>query len=314
MKTASRIFFESGKLLDLASRAVKLLESCSLCPRKCRVNRLAGEQGYCATGRRAKIASWGAHFGEEQPLVGTHGSGTIFLASCNLRCCFCQNYEISHISEDSYQASPAEMAEIMLELQQEGCHNINFVTPSHVVPQILESLVIAFEKGLNIPLVYNCSGYESPETIKLLDGVIDIYMPDFKFWRPASSENYADAADYPDVARKAMKIMHQQVGDLCLDELRLATRGLLIRHLLMPEALDETEQILKFIAAEISVNTFMSIMDQYRPCGISSMHPELNHSITPEEWQRALLFADKVGLRRLNQRDIGSLLNRLGII
>ncbi len=317
MLTGSRMFFESNKLYDRAARGIRLLENCSLCPRNCGVNRLAGEKGYCATGRQAKIASWGAHFGEEQPLVGQHGSGTIFLASCSLRCCFCQNYEISHRPDDALEATPEQMAAIMLELQQAGCHNINFVTPSHVVPQILESLVIAFESGLTIPLVYNSSGYDAAETINLLAGVIDIYLPDFKFWQPASADKYADAPDYPKIARNGLKIMHRQVGELLVDEHGLAVSGLLIRHLLMPEGLEETRQILEYIAAEISLDSFVNIMDQYRPCGLSSRcqnYPELGRSITAGEWQQALLFAGEAGLTRLDRRDLGSLLRRLGIV
>jgi putative pyruvate formate lyase activating enzyme len=313
MKTASRLFYESGKLPDLTSRAVSILENCTLCPRNCRVNRIAGEHGLCATGRQAKVASWGAHFGEEEPLVGEHGSGTIFLASCSLRCCFCQNYETSHSPGEFYEVSNKEMAEVMLELQAAGCHNINFVTPSHVVPQILEALIIAFGKGLNIPLVYNCSSYENPPTLKLLAGIIDIYMPDFKFWLPASAEKYADAPNYPEVAKKSVRIMHQQVGDLVLDGRGLASKGMIIRHLMMPEAVEETRQILGFIASEISTNTYMNIMDQYRPCGMSQNHPELDRGITPGEMKQALLSAEKAGLGRLDQRDPGLLLKLLGI-
>jgi putative pyruvate formate lyase activating enzyme len=277
------------------------------------VNRLQGERGLCGTGRQAFIASFGAHFGEESPLVGRHGSGTIFFSSCSLRCCFCQNYEISHYPNDGVEAGPEEIAGVMLELQKRGCHNINFVTPTHVVPQILEGLVIAFASGLTIPLVYNCSGYESCETLTLLDGIVDIYMPDFKFWSTSSGRNYCDAENYPEIARAALKEMHRQVGDLDVDEAGLATAGLLVRHLLMPGSLDETEEILRFIAAEISPYTYLNIMDQYRPCEARGKHGELERTIRPDEYRQAFESARRAGLKRLDERNLTTLLNRLGV-
>jgi putative pyruvate formate lyase activating enzyme len=259
------------------------------------------------------VASYGPHFGEEQPLVGTRGSGTIFLASCNLRCCFCQNYEISHFPEDSLEVDDQTLAAIMLELQKQGCHNINFVTPSHVVPQILAALIIALKGGLEIPLVYNCSGYENSATLELLAGIIDIYMPDFKFWSSLSGKKYADAADYPEIACQALKIMHKQVGDLIIHSDGLASKGLLIRHLLMPEGLKETGEILRFISTELSPATYVNIMDQYRPCGTSKKHPELERSVSAAEYHEALRMAHEAGLTRLDHRDLAVLFKNLGI-
>lgn len=314
MSTISQALLESGELQARAHRAQALLAHCQLCPRRCGVNRLEGELGFCGTGKRASIASYGAHFGEERPLVGKYGSGTIFLASCNLRCCFCQNYDISHFPEDSQEASQTTLAAIMLELQNKGCHNINFVTPSHVVPQILKALVTAIAEGLTIPLIYNCSGYESAETLELLDGVIDIYMPDFKFWNPTNAQKYANAADYPEITRQALITMHHQVGDFIVDDRGLAVKGLLIRHLLMPYALDETKQILNFISSVLSPASYVNIMDQYQPCGTITEHPELGRPVSPEEYRQALILAKQACLTRLDKHDLKTMLKKLGII
>ena len=301
----------SGNLAKRVNQAIGLLERCELCPRRCRVDRLKNEQGVCKTGRFARVASYGPHFGEEQPLVGTQGSGTIFLSSCNLRCCFCQNYDISHDQEDALEVDGAGLASIMLSLQDRGCRNINLVTPSHVLPQLLEALPIALDRGLQIPLIYNCSGYESSASLALLDGIIDIYLPDFKFWAPASAATYLQAADYPEIARQALLIMHRQVGDLVVDEDGLAVSGLLVRHLLMPGMLDETEAIITFIATALGTNTYLNIMDQYRPCGTASVFPELRSSIPADHYRQALQYAEQAGLRRLDQRDLATLLRRL---
>ncbi|MBT8360713.1 MAG: radical SAM protein [Deltaproteobacteria bacterium] len=313
MQIASHKLLESGELQSRAQKAQQFLARCELCPRLCRVNRRDGELGFCATGKWARVASYGAHFGEEQPLVGTRGSGTIFLASCNLRCCFCQNYDISHFPEDSPEVDNQTLAAIMLELQRQGCHNINFVTPSHVVPQILAALIIALEDGLQVPLVYNCSGYECSATLELLSGIIDIYMPDFKFWSSLSAEKYADAADYPEIARQALSIMHKQVGDLVTHADGLASKGLLIRHLLMPDGLNETREILRFISHDLSPASYVNIMDQYRPCGASNKHPELERSVSTREYQEALRLAHQAGLSRLDHRDLAVLFKNLGI-
>ncbi len=285
-------------------RAFYYLKSCTLCPRECKVNRLEEETGFCKNGRYAYVASFNLHFGEEAPLVGTSGSGTIFFAGCNLGCVFCQNYDISHYTTDSKEITDEQLASIMLILQQKGAHNINFVSPSHVVPQILKSIKIARNKGLQIPLVYNTGGYDKLETIKILEGVIDIYMPDTKFYHKGPSLKYLKAKDYPEVAKKAIKEMHRQVGDLVLDEKKIAKRGLLIRHLIMPMGLADTEKWLEFIAKEISKNTYINIMDQYRPCGEAENFPELCRTISYEEYKEAIELARKHGLNRLDKRDL----------
>lgn len=292
----------SGELARRAEMALEGLRSCETCPRRCGVNRLEGELGFCRVGRLARIASSSPHFGEEDPLVGRNGSGTIFLAQCNLACTFCQNYEISHRGEHEPEASPARLAEIMLFLQAQGVHNINFVTPSHVVPQILESLIPAVEGDLRLPLVYNSSGYDTLETLRLLDGVVDIYMPDAKFFDPRMSGRYCRAEDYPEHAKRAVVEMHRQVGDLELDEEGVAVRGLLVRHLVMPQDLAGTRQWMEFLAREVSANTYVNIMDQYRPCGDVSAFPELQRPIAPEEHEAALKAAAKAGITRLDER------------
>ncbi|MCG6929714.1 MAG: radical SAM protein [Desulfofustis sp.] len=313
MQTKGLTCFESGALQNRASQARALLSRCRLCPRNCGVDRLNGETGVCRTAEQAIVASFSPHFGEESVLVGSNGSGTVFFAGCNLTCCFCQNYDISHDVSGGAAVAPERIASIMLDLQQRGCHNINFVTPTHVVPQILDALLVAYQGGLRLPLVYNSSGYEAVDTLKLLDGVIDIYMPDFKFWNRISARTYAAAEDYPAVARKAVREMFRQVGDLQIDERGIAVQGLLIRHLLMPGALAETEAILSFIAGQISTSTYVNIMDQYRPCGRSSEYEELRNSIGPAHYRQALACAENAGLTRLDQRDLPSLLRRLGI-
>jgi len=305
--------YNSGELQHRAEQASALLSACSLCPRNCLVNRQEGETGTCGATTLARIASYNPHLGEESVLVGENGSGTIFLAGCNLTCCFCQNYDISHDASAGIEVEPDRVAAIMLDLQRRGCHNINFVSPSHVVPQILSALQIAFSDGLDVPLVYNCSGYESLDTLKLLDGIIDIYMPDFKFWSETSASRYAEASDYPETARRAVAEMYRQVGDLVVDENGIATHGLLIRHLLMPGGIDETHRILEYIATRISPSTYVNIMDQYRPCGTASHHEELRSGISHDHYRQALDIAHQVGLTRLDQRDIVSLLKRLGI-
>jgi putative pyruvate formate lyase activating enzyme len=312
MTISSALLHAGGQLQHRADTARRMLGRCVLCPRRCRVNRLTGETGLCATGALARIASYGPHFGEEQPLVGAKGSGTIFMAGCNLHCCFCQNYGISQGDEFAREVDAQDFAAIMLELQGMGCHNINLVTPSHVVPQILAALIVALEGGLNIPLIFNCSGYESGATLTLLDGVIDIYMPDFKFWESATAARYAAAPDYPDRAREALVRMHRQVGDLRLDEKGLARSGLLVRHLLMPGMIAESEQILRFIASELSTETYVNIMGQYHPCGTADQFEELRRTITPEEYRQALEIARRLGLSRLDRPDFGRLLHHLG--
>ena len=292
--------FEKGILVKRIERAKRWLEKCSLCPRMCKVDRTKGEKGLCLIGAEAVVASYGPHFGEELPLVGRNGSGTIFFSGCNLMCSFCQNYDISHFSS-GFKVSPVQLAEIMIELQKNGCHNINFVTPSHVIPQILEGLFYAIEKGLNVPLVYNSSGYDRVSSLKLLDGIVDIYMPDFKFWNKESSERWCNAPDYPNRAREALKEMYRQVGDLVIKN-GIALKGLLVRHLVMPNCLDETRDILRFIASEISPHTYVNIMDQYRPCGEAYTDSLIDRRITQKEFLTALSYAKEIGLTRLDER------------
>ncbi len=293
--------YKRGILKERIEKALSSLQCCVLCPRNCRVNRLAGACGVCRTGRFAKISSYGAHFGEEDPLVGTGGSGTIFFTNCNLLCIFCQNYDISHLGE-GYTVTPATLARNMVHLQEQGVHNINLVTPSHVVPQILEALSQAIEAGLKIPLVYNSSGYDSVESIDLLDGIIDIYMPDLKFAHSEVASRYCNAADYPERSQAAIKEMYRQVGDLIINDRGVAERGLLVRHLVMPEGQAGTGELMKFLAEQISTNTYVNIMNQYRPCGEAGQYSELSRSITADEYNKAIQYANAAGINRLDQR------------
>jgi len=288
----------SGILTEKAGIAEEMLKSCKLCPRECMVDRTAGKQGFCRTGDKPFVSSWGPHFGEERPLVGSHGSGTIFFGYCNLGCLFCQNYSISHLGEGR-EMTVERLAEVMLELQGAGCHNINLVTPTHQMPMILRALSIAAQQGLTIPIVYNCGGYESLDAIKLLDGVVDIYMPDFKYADPEMSLKYSKAKDYPAVAKAVIKEMHCQVGDLVLDESGVALRGLLLRHLVLPGGIAGTREVVRFIAEEISKNTYVNIMDQYYPCYKAFDYPPLDRRITREEFAEAVKLAREAGLTRL---------------
>ena len=292
-----------GELRARAEAAVDSLRCCRLCPRRCGVNRLSDEKGFCETGRRARVASWFAHMGEEDCLRGWRGSGTVFFGSCNVRCCFCQNCDISHVPA-GHPVDASELARIMLELQTAGCHNINLVTPSHVVPQVLEALVVATEAGLRLPVVYNTSAFDCLQTLRLLDGVIDIYMPDFKLWDEQKARRYLGASDYPEVARQAIKEMHRQVGDLVLDEHGLAVRGVLVRHLVMPHALDDTAAIMRYLGREISSNTYVNIMAQYRPAGLvgADRFSEINRGITRAELTEAYRTATQAGLHRFDER------------
>jgi putative pyruvate formate lyase activating enzyme len=287
------------ELHEKVMKAQELLRSCTLCPRECRVDRAAGKRGFCRTGIRPFVSSWGPHFGEERPLVGRHGSGTIFFGNCNLGCLFCQNYTISHLGEGD-ETSFEALADVMLELQALGCHNINLVTPTHQMPMILRSLEIAAGAGLHLPLVYNCGGYESLEAVMLLEGIVDIYMPDFKFADPDAALRYAKAKNYPDAARRAIKEMHRQVGDLVMDDEGVAVKGLLIRHLVLPGNVAGTAEVVRFIAEELSPDTYVNIMDQYRPCYQAAEHPPLDRRITGREFRDAVELARKAGLRRLD--------------
>jgi len=308
---------KNSTLQQRAASAHELLGHCTVCPHNCGVNRLQGELGLCRIGAKARVASFGAHFGEESPLVGQNGSGTIFFEGCNLFCVFCQNYDISHIDKEG-DAAPSSvddhaLAAIMINLQEQGCHNINLVTPSHVVPQFLAALPIAIDRGLHIPIVYNSSGYDSHDTLLLLEDVVDIYMPDCKFWTSATSRLYTRAKDYPEVMKKAVKEMHRQVWDLVIEENGLASRGLLVRHLVMPGHLEETREVLRFLAEEISQNTYVNIMDQYRPCYRAHEFEKIHRPLAAEEYEQALAMARESGLHRLDQREWKKLFRLLGL-
>jgi len=294
--------FKDGLFPEKIGKAFQTLEKCHLCPRDCGVNRLEGERGVCKAGYLPEVSSCSPHFGEERPLVGFHGSGTIFMTHCNLRCLFCQNYSISHLGEGQ-EVSFERLAKMMVELQKIGCHNINFVTPTHYVPQILKALAVAIEKGLSVPLVYNTGGYDSVETLKLLDGVFDIYMPDLKYSGSEVAQTYSQAPDYPQVARLAFKEMHRQVGDLIIDERGIAQRGLLVRHLVLPQETAGTKEAMRFLASEISKNTYVNIMDQYHPCGSIDPKSPLSRRITINEFNEAIETAKKEGITRLDKRE-----------
>jgi putative pyruvate formate lyase activating enzyme len=295
--------FASGELQERARNASLLLVGCRLCPRRCGADRWRGRAGVCGIGTRARVASHGPHHGEERCLSGRRGSGTVFLSGCNLGCVFCQNWEISH-EREGREVGAAELAAMMLDLQALGCHNVNLVTPSHVVPQILEALVLATPEGLSLPLVYNTSGYDAVETLRLLDGVVDVYMPDFKYWDREAAARDLTAADYPKAAREAVAEMHRQVGDLVLDDDGLARRGLLVRHLVMPGMLDQSRQIFAWLA-KLSPDTAVNVMAQYRPEGrvlrAPRDYPALARRLTRDDYEAALAEARKAGLRRAAQ-------------
>ncbi|MEW6052975.1 MAG: radical SAM protein [Nitrospirota bacterium] len=297
--TPSYLRLPAGSLSDKVREAEEILKDCSLCPRQCRVDRTSGGRGFCKTGAQPFISSYGPHFGEEKPLVGKFGSGTIFMGNCNLGCIFCQNYSISHLGEGT-GISFEKLAGIMLSLQKQGCHNINLVTPTHQMPMMLRGIMIASEKGLSIPIVYNCGGYESLHALRILDGVVDIYMPDFKYFDPAMASKYSDAEDYPETVMAAVREMHRQVGDLLIDDKGIAVKGLLVRHLVLPEGIAGTAGVVQFLADEISQNTYINIMDQYHPCYKAFDNPPLNRRITAKEYTDAVNLAIKAGLRRID--------------
>ncbi len=285
-------------LIEKIREAEEFLKECTLCPRECRIDRTSDERGFCRTGDKPFVSSWSPHFGEERPLVGRFGSGTIFFGNCNLGCLFCQNYSISHLGE-GVEISFEKLADIMLTLQKGGCHNINFVTPTHQMPMILRSIYIAIQKGLTVPVVYNCGGYESLHAIRLLKGVVDIYMPDFKYIDPEMAKKYSYAEDYPEAAKTAVKEMYRQVGDLIIDN-GIARRGLLVRHLVLPDGIAGTADVVKFIAEEISKDTYINIMDQYHPCYKAFDNPPLDRRITNKEYKDALRIALEAGLKRID--------------
>ena len=296
--------YRAGLLQPKVEQARAMLRDCRACPRDCRVNRWEGQLGTCASGRYAAVASAFPHFGEEDCLRGWRGSGTIFFTHCNLKCVFCQNFDISRRALGGRTVSPEQLARLMLALQERGCHNINLVTPEHVVPQVVEAIAEAVEMGLRIPIVYNTSAYDSLDSLRLLEGLVDIYMPDFKYWDPEKARRYLQAADYPEAARQAIREMHRQVGPLRFDEEGLAVRGVLVRHLVMPGALEDTGHILRWIAQELGTDTYVNIMDQYHPAGLVSptRYPELHRRITDEEYRQAVALARALGLWRLDYR------------
>jgi putative pyruvate formate lyase activating enzyme len=290
---------ESGELTERACRAWQHLEDCDLCARYCRIDRLETIKGaVCRTGERALVHGHGPHHGEEEPLRGWNGSGTIFFSWCNLRCVYCQNWDISQKGLGRV-VEPDELAGMMLELQARGCHNINFVSPSHVVAQIIAAVSIAANQGLTLPLVYNTGGYDSVEALELLDGVIDIYMPDMKYGDADTAHRYSHVRDYVEVNRRAVREMHRQVGDLVLDDDGIAVRGLLVRHLVLPQNIGGTDSMLHFLATEVSVDTWLNIMDQYRPCYRADDYASLDRPISRLEYTQALAWAKAEGFRRL---------------
>lgn len=298
----------TGELRRRAEEAIANLEACYVCPRNCGVNRLANKTATCKTGRYAQVTSYFPHLGEEDCLRGWQGSGTIFFSMCNLRCVFCQNFDVSQ-GQPGTEVTAPKLAKMMLELQELGCHNINWVTPEHVVPQLLEALVIAVEGGLRLPIVYNTSAYDSLESLRLLDGVVDIYMPDFKLWDPQLSLRYLKAKDYGQVSCQAIKEMYRQVGPLRFDERGLAKRGVLIRHLVMPGLLDETRQIFNFLATEMGEDAYVNVMDQYYPAGkvTAYKYAEINQRLTISEYQAALKLARQAGLRLDRRHSLGEM-------
>ena len=279
---------------DTLSRAYTLARPCRICPRRCEVDRPAGETGYCGIGATPLVSSVSPHFGEEPCLVGRGGSGTVFLAGCNLLCVFCQNYDISHGRAGS-QTGPADIARAMLALERRGCENINFVTPSHVAPWLMDAVRRARLDGLELPIVYNCGGYESLEMLRLLEGTVDIYMPDAKFWDPESSEKYLHADDYPDRMREALLEMQRQVGDLKIEN-GVARSGLLVRHLVMPDCTDESRSLLDFIAERVSPDAHVNVMSQYRPLYKAGDYPRISRPVGAEEYAEVLGHARTLGL------------------
>lgn len=291
--------FKEGFFKQKLESAKALLRECRVCPRICKVNRIANELGECQTGLNPIISSYFPHFGEEAPLVGYKGSGTIFIAGCNLKCLFCQNYDISHMVEGK-TVSIERFSEMMVELQDIGCHNINIVTPTHIVPQLVEAVYFAVKNGLRLPIVYNSGGYDSISILKILDGIIDIYMPDFKFFDDTIASRYTDVSDYAKVAKIAFKEMYRQVGDLTMEN-GIAKRGLLVRHLVMPNMLEDSKKIIQYIVNEISPNTYLNIMPQYRPAGEASLYPEISKALKYSEFTSALKYAKSLGFNRLDK-------------
>ena len=288
-----------GKLQAIESELWEIFRRCNFCPRSCAADRIKGEKGVCSSTARLKVHAADPHFGEEKPLVGRGGSGTIFFSNCNLLCCFCQNWQINHRGDGSFIGHD-ELARMMLSLQARDCHNINLVTPTHVVPHIIKGLSIAIAGGLRLPLVYNTGGYDNLEVIRELDGIVDLYLPDFKYQDGAMAARYSNgASDYPEVAAAVIKEMHRQVGVLQVDETGVARRGLIVRHLVMPNNIAGTDRFVRWVAQELSPRTSVNIMAQYRPMHRAFDYPEIARRITTAEWNQALSWAREAGLSNL---------------
>jgi putative pyruvate formate lyase activating enzyme len=291
---------ETGELQQRVDEAYRRMERCEMCAVRCRVNRRAGKLGSCRTGENARLSSYGPHLGEEAPLRGWRGSGTVFFGGCNLRCQYCQNADISQ-TDHGQEVAPEELARVLLELQARGCHNINFVSPSHVIPQILAAVYVAAQAGLQIPLVFNTGGYDTIESLHLLDGVIDIYMPDMKYSNAQIARRYSKIINYPNINQQAVREMHRQVGNLQVGKDGLAQRGLLVRHLVLPNGLAGTQAVAQFLAEEISPETYFNVMDQYRPAFQAHLYPRLNRPVTAQEYLDALAEARRAGLVHMDQ-------------
>lgn len=287
--------YNSGNLDRVIEKALRLLGQCSICPRRCKVNRMKGELGFCKTGFKPKVCSFLPHHGEEPPISGSHGSGTIFFSCCNMACVYCQNYEFSQLGQGN-EVDLKALADFMLQLQDRACHNINLVTPTHVMPQILQALSMAAKEGLRLPIVYNTSGYELPEIIRLLDGIVDVYLADMRYCVAENSRRYSAAADYPSYNQESIIEMHRQVGEVKIDKEGVIKKGLIIRHLVLPSGLSGTEKIMRFISERISKSTYISLMSQYTPYFKALEFEELNRRITHEEYQEAMDIMHKYGL------------------
>lgn len=290
--------YNCGELENRINLLFKMLESCELCPRNCHVNRLVDGKGYCQMGKELVVSSFGPHFGEEKELVGTYGSGTIFLAGCSLLCVYCQNFEISNFRIGKI-TSVEKVAQFMLTLQKSGCHNINLVTPTHFSPQLIKSIKIGVEQGLRLPIVWNCSGYENIEVVKLLDGIVDIYLPDVKYGTIPPAKKYSDAPDYFEKCKYAISEMYHQVGNLKIDKQGIAVKGLMVRHLVLPNNQSGSKEVLTFLRG-LSENIYVNIMDQYRPTGRAYQYKKIKRRIISKEYDRVIQIAKDLGLKKIN--------------
>ena len=295
------------KFIQIVETLYDILSCCELCGHKCKVDRLKGKRGQCSASYKLKISSYGLHFGEEEPISGYDGSGTIFFSYCNLHCVFCQNYEISHLAE-GIEISEEQLAEIMVWLQNKNAHNINLVSPTHFLPQIIKALYLASKQGLNIPIVYNTGGYDNPEVIKFLSEIVDIYMPDMKYSDNENAYKYSSAKDYWEINTSAVKEMYRQVGGLKVDEYRVAYKGLLIRHLVLPNNIAGSKKIIDFIVENLGDDVYLNIMAQYKPCFKAKNYPELNRRITLEEYEEIVNYAISKGIKNIDKEQIVLLL------